>query len=83
LAAPFLHYVLLAVFAVLLATPIGIALAWVLTRLLLDIEFSLDSFTLAAVDVGAIAITGLLGATTIIRAVSSRPAQVLGQLGAE
>jgi putative ABC transport system permease protein len=83
LAVAFVHYVLLAVFAALLATPIGIALAWVLSRLMLDVEFSLDSFTLAAVNVGAIAITGLLGAATIIRAVSSRLAQLLRQLGAE
>ena len=78
-----IHYLLLAIFAALLATPVGIGLAWILTRLLLDVNFTLDPITLAAVDLGAIAITGLLGATTIIRAVSSRPARLLRELGAE
>src|SRR3569623_1250472 len=78
-----IHYLLLAIFAALLATPVGIGLAWILTRLLLDVDFALDPITLAAVDLGAIAITGLLGAMTIIRAVSSRPARLLRELGAE
>jgi putative ABC transport system permease protein len=77
------HYVLLAAFAALLATPLGIALAWILTMVLLEVEFSLDVVTLTAVDLGAIAITGLLGATTILRALSSRPALLLRQLGAD
>ena len=54
-----------------------------LTLVLLDVEFALNAVTLIAVDVGAIAITGLLGATTILRALSSRPAHLLRALGAE
>jgi len=77
------HYVLLAAFAALVATPLGIALAWILTIVLLDVDFTLSAMTLAAVDLGAIAITGLLGATTIRRALSPRPALLLRELGAE
>ena len=62
---------------VLLATPLGIALAWVLTLVMLDVEFTLNPLTLGAVDLGAIAITGLLGATTISKALSTRPAYLL------
>lgn len=72
-----LHYVLLAAFAALLATPLGIALAWILTMVLLDVDFALDAATLAAVDLGAIAITGFLGATTIIGVLSARSAGFL------
>ncbi|MHB1103434.1 MAG: ABC transporter permease [Devosia sp.] len=77
------HYMLLAAFAALLANPLGIALAWILTMVLLEVDFTLNSITLAAVDIGAIAITGLLGATTILRALSPRPALLLRELGAE
>ncbi|MHB1109025.1 MAG: ABC transporter permease [Devosia sp.] len=77
------HYLLLAAFAALLANPLGIALAWILTMVLLEVDFTLNSITLAAVDIGAIAITGLLGATTILRALSPRPALLLRELGAE
>ena len=78
-----LHYLLLAVLAAVLATPIGIALAWLLTRLLLDVEFTFDPVAIGSVDVGAIVIASLLGATTILRAVSSRPARLLRELSAE
>ena len=65
------------------ATTIGIVLAWILTLLLLDVDFSVNMITLAAVDLGAIAITGLLGATTILRPLSSRSARFLRELSAE
>lgn len=77
------HYVLLAVFAALLANPLGIGLAWILTMVLLEVDFTLNAFTLTAVDIGAVAITGLLGATTILKALKSRPALLLRQLSAE
>ena len=38
---------------------------------------SASSWTISAVDLGAIAITGLLGATTILKALSVRPAHLL------
>ena len=83
LGVSIIQYVLLASIAALFATPVGIALAWILTKLLLDVDFTIEPVTLAAVSLSAIAITGLLGATTIIKAVSSRPARLLRELGAE
>ena len=83
LAVSVLHYGLLAGFAALLATPLGIGLAWMLTMVLLDVEFTVNAATLAAVDLGAIFITGLLGATSIRKALGSRPALLLRQLGAD
>ncbi|MFY8031946.1 MAG: FtsX-like permease family protein, partial [Devosia sp.] len=77
IAVNVLHFVVLATFAAILATPLGIALAWVLTLVMLDVEFTLNPLTLGAVDLGAIAITGLLGATTISKALSTRPAYLL------
>lgn len=77
LAVSVLHYVLLAAFAAVLATPLGIGLAWILTMVLLEVEFALDVATLAAVDLGAIVITGLLGATTIVGVLSVRPVRYL------
>ena len=83
LSAAVLRYLLLAAFAALLATPLGIALAWVLTMVLLDVEFALDPLTLALVEAGAIVFTGLLGATTILQGLRSRSALFLRELGAE
>jgi putative ABC transport system permease protein len=77
IAVNVLHFLVLASFAALLATPIGVALAWVLTLVMLNVEFTLNPLTLAAVDLGAIVITGLLGATTILKALSTRPAHLL------
>lgn len=77
LAVSVLHYVLLAAFAAVLATPLGIGLAWILTMVLLDVEFALDASTLAAVDLGAIIITGFLGAATIFGVLSRRSAGFL------
>lgn len=80
IAVSVLHFVILAAFAALLATPLGIVLAWVLTLVMLDVEFTLNLFTISAVDLGAIAITGLLGATTIFKVLSVRPAHLLRDL---
>lgn len=77
LSVSVVHYLMLASFAALLATPLGIGLAWILTMVLLDVDFALDPTTLAAVDLGAILITGCLGATTIIGVLSVRPARFL------
>ncbi len=77
LAVAVTHYLVLATFAAMLATPLGIGLASLLTGILLDVDFSMNLATVAAVNLGAILITGLLGATTIAKALSSRPAQFL------
>ncbi len=83
LAASVVHYVLLAGFAALLATRVGIALAWLLTRVLLEVEFTLNAMTFVAVAAGAIFITGLLGVTSIPKVLSSRPALFLRELTAD
>ena len=72
-----LQYALLAAFAAVLATLIGIALAYVLTAVLLDVEFSANPLTVVAVNVGAVLLTGLLGAAAIRRAFSPRPALLI------
>ncbi len=71
------QYLMLAAFAALLATPLGIGLAWALTMVLLDVEFALEPWILTAVDVGAVVVTGLLGAATLYRALATRPAHLL------
>jgi len=83
LAVSVLHFAILAAFAAVIATPLGIGLAYVLVRFLLDVDFTLDPTVLLAVDLGAIAITGILGATTIIRAISIRPALFLRTIATE
>ena len=82
LAVSVVHYAVLAAFAALIAMPLGVGLAWILTIVLLDVEFTLNATALAIVNVGAIALTGLLGATTILGALSSRPALLLRELEA-
>ncbi len=77
LSVSVLQFILLASFAAVLATPLGIGLAWILTMLLLQVEFTVDPLTLAAVDGGAILVTGLLGAATIFKVLASRPAHLL------
>jgi putative ABC transport system permease protein len=83
IAVSVIHYVILAAFAALLATPLGIGLAWILTMVLLEVEFSFNPLTLTLVELGAVAITGLLGATTIFRVLSVRPAHLLRQLSVD
>lgn len=78
-----LHFLLLAALAALLATPLGLVLSWILTLVLLDVEFAIDATTLAVVILGAIGFTGFLGATTILRALSRRPALLLRQMGTD
>jgi putative ABC transport system permease protein len=77
MAVYLVQYLLLAAFAALFATPLGIGLAWVLGFVLLDVEFSIDSAVLLGVNAGAIAITAVLGAMTIFRVLSNRPAYLL------
>ena len=80
LGAYVLQYLLLALFAAILATILGVALAWVLTLALLDVDFTVNSGVLTAVNIGAIAIVGILGATTVISAFRTAPARLLREL---
>ncbi len=77
LAVSMVHYLLLAAFAALLATPLGIGLAFILTMVLLEVEFAVNAATVGVVVLGAVIVTGILGATTILRALSTRPAFLL------
>jgi len=54
-----------------------------LVQLLLEVEFAVDPLVLLAVNFGAVVITGILGATTILRGIAPRPALYLRELGAE
>ena len=78
-----IHYVVLASLATIIASIAGTAIAWVLVQLLLEVEFTIDPMVLLAVNVGAVVITGILGATTILRGIAPRPALFLRELGAE
>jgi putative ABC transport system permease protein len=81
IAVQVIHFVLLALFAAILATPLGIALAYVLTQVLLEVDFAVNPATLAAVNLGAVVITGFLGALTIYPILARRPALILREMG--
>jgi putative ABC transport system permease protein len=77
------QFLLLAAFAALLATPIGIGLAYILAQVLLDVAFTLNPVVLAIVNTGAVVLTAILGAMTIWRVLSLRPAHLLRQLATD
>jgi len=83
LASAAIHYVVLALLAAIVAIVAGIGIAWLLVQLLLQVEFAVDPMVLLAVNLGAVAITGILGATTILRGLRPRPALYLRELGTE
>lgn len=78
-----IHYVVLALLAAIVASIAGVAIAWVLVQLLLEVEFAVDPMILLAVNIGAVVITGILGATTILKGLAPRPALYLRQLATE
>lgn len=75
-----LQFGLLAAFAALLATPIGVGLAYVLTAVLLDVAFTVEVPILGLVQIGAIVITAVLGAAMLLRVLSRRPARLLREM---
>jgi predicted lysophospholipase L1 biosynthesis ABC-type transport system permease subunit len=75
--------VVLALLAAIVASLAGTGIAWLLVQLLLQVEFAIDPMVLLAVNLGAVAITGILGATTILRGLRPRPALYLRELGTE
>jgi putative ABC transport system permease protein len=75
-----LQYLVLAVFAAVLATLIGLLLAWGLTLALLDVEFTVNIGILVAVLLGAVAIVSVFGVTTILSVFRTAPARLLRQL---
>jgi putative ABC transport system permease protein len=80
MATAFVQYLILAVLAAIPATVLGIGMSWLVSQLMLNVDFTLNSDVLGVVLVVAVAITGLLGAVTILRAASARPARLLRDL---
>ncbi|ODT78170.1 MAG: hypothetical protein ABS76_24450 [Pelagibacterium sp. SCN 64-44] len=80
IATAFLQYGLLAVLAALPALLIGLGVGRFVSALLLEVEFTYRPDVIAAVLVAAVLITALLGAMTILRAASARPARLLRDL---
>lgn len=80
LATAFVQYFILAILAAVPAAILGIGLAWLTGLAMLDVAFTLDADALLVVLAVATVMTALLGATTILRAASARPARLLRDL---
>ena len=80
MATAFTQYLILATLAALPAIILGVGLGWLVSMLMLNVEFTLNPDSLLVVLLVAIAITALLGALTILRAASARPARLLRDL---
>ncbi len=80
IATSALQYGLLALFAVIPALIIGLGVGRLVTMLMLEVEFTWRPDVIAVVLLAAIIITALLGAMTILRAASARPARLLRDL---
>ena len=59
---------------------LGSGLGWVVSMVMLNVDFTLSLDALLVVLAAAIVITALLGALTILRAASARPARLLRDL---
>ena len=80
LATAFMQYLVLATLAALPAIVLGIGLGWLVSMLMLNVDFTVNADALAVVLLVALAITACLGAMTILRAASARPARLLRDL---
>ncbi|MBU1337177.1 MAG: FtsX-like permease family protein [Alphaproteobacteria bacterium] len=80
MAASFIQYLILAALAALPALLLGTGLGWLVTLVMLNVDFTFNLDALGVVLVVAIAITAMLGALTILRAASARPARLLRDL---
>jgi putative ABC transport system permease protein len=80
MATAFMQYLILATLAVLPEVLLGIGLGWLVSTLMLNVDFTVNTDALAVVLLVAIAITATLGAMTILRAASARPARLLRDL---
>lgn len=80
LVSALIQFLLLAVFAALIAVPAGIFTAWLLTQVLLNVAFAVDPTTIGIVVAGLVGMTALLGATTLLRVLSIRPALLLREM---
>ena len=72
-----LEYSLLGAFAAAIATIVGIAAAWSITRRALEVGFSADPMLIGLIVAGAVLLTVATGAVTTWKALSTRPAQFL------
>jgi len=80
IATAALQYLLLALLAALPAFCLGLGLGWVVSSVMLAVEFSVRYDIIIVVLATAVVVTALLGAMTIWRAVSIRPALLLRDL---
>lgn len=80
MATAFVQYLILATLAALPALVLGIGLGRLVSMLMLNVDFTLDPDVLGIVLLVAIVITALLGALTILRAATARPARLLRDL---
>lgn len=80
LVSALIQFLLLAVFAAIIAIPAGIFTAWLLTQVLLNVSFAVDPATIGVVVAGLIGMTAILGATTLLRVLSIRPALLLREM---
>ncbi|MFT6659029.1 ABC transporter permease [Maritalea sp.] len=80
IATALVQYCILAAIAALPATLIGVGLGWLVSLVMLDVDFTLGTDVLGVVLLLAIFTTTLLGGTTILRAASARPARLLRDL---
>lgn len=80
LATSFVQYFTLAILAAVPAIAMGIGLAWLVGLVMLDVAFGVQTDILLVVVVIAVLITAILGAMTILRAASARPARLLRDL---
>lgn len=72
-----LEYGMLGAFSAIIASIVGIGSAWVITQIVLEIDYSTDAMLIGLVIAGAVLLTVATGAITTWRALSSRPASVL------
>lgn len=80
LGTAFLQYLILAALAALPAILLGIGVGYLVSKVMLNVDFTLNARTLGVVLLTALVITALLGALTILRAASARPARLLRDL---
>lgn len=80
LVTALIQFLLLAVFAAVIAIPSGIFTAWLLTQVLLNVAFAIDPATISVVVAGLVGMTAILGATTLLRVLSIRPALLLREM---
>ncbi|NGP19381.1 FtsX-like permease family protein [Devosia aurantiaca] len=80
IATAFIQYGLLALLAAIPATIIGLGAGRVVSALMLEVEFTYRPDVITIVLGVALLVTALLGAMTILRAASARPARLLRDL---